>query len=678
MKKQKIILNGDGFMNGITKIVSVILLLAIILLGINIGFSVNSKNVIKNGLTDTVENLKTQTGAKSIDVNVYSGDTYFKINPTYSEYHAFLTVNVNNVKQKTENEWRSILMNGEENAETAYGYDNDDYAIYTRTLTVSYLRRVVPIFVTITDGYTSYCLYNDSYYSDPKMVKADVYSELWPSANGKTINTLIFIVVVLCFALAGLVYRLINRKKRIHEAGIRYYEAIKKEGISDIKANSDMSIQVGQKIAKDIKIRNFKESYEELYEIGKPIYEKKVKAVGSIAEGKGDSALDNILQEVNAAVGTEKIEKDKKRRVKKAGIVAGIAIIVALAVIIVVKMVVIPTNTYNEAVALKEAGNDEEAYNLFKSLGKFKDANDICNEFDYNDAIAYLEEGNYGRAYIALKNISGYADADTAAKSILEEYPQVEILTAQAGDEVTLGTYEQDNDSSNGAEPIEWTVLYNHEGVVYAVSKDILDAQQYNTANGDGSTLKQWLKEDFYKAAFADIGDGFINKVGLLSVDDVSENSVYANTEPEWTAYAMSKDPDRGYAGYMWWLDGEYFHGSGVVDVDMSVCTEQGYYSKNVCPVTDVCGVRPAITIDASGADIDYYLEDYDDINNSGKVTRTEADVKKETGKSSSSSGSNSGKKKGACSGGSVGCRSGFHPCHEMSDGYCNQCCKDN
>lgn len=26
---------------------------------------------------------------------------------------------------------------------------------------------------------------------------------------------------------------------------------------------------------------------------------------------------------------------------------------------------------------------------------------------------------------------------------------------------------------------------------------------------------------------------------------------------------------------------------------------------------------------------------------------------------------------------GSVGCRSGFHPCHPMSNGYCNQCCKD-
>jgi hypothetical protein len=47
-----------------------------------------------------------------------------------------------------------------------------------------------------------------------------------------------------------------------------------------------------------------------------------------------------------------------------------------------------------------------------------------------------------------------------------------------------------------------------------------------------------------------------------------------------------------------------------------------------------------------------------------------------EPSSSSSSSSSSSGSSSRACSGGSVGCRSGFHPCHEMSNGYCNQCCK--
>lgn len=44
---------------------------------------------------------------------------------------------------------------------------------------------------------------------------------------------------------------------------------------------------------------------------------------------------------------------------------------------------------------------------------------------------------------------------------------------------------------------------------------------------------------------------------------------------------------------------------------------------------------------------------------------------------SSSSNSSSSGRKTGSCSGGSVGCRAGFHPCHEMPNGFCNQCCKN-
>ncbi len=44
---------------------------------------------------------------------------------------------------------------------------------------------------------------------------------------------------------------------------------------------------------------------------------------------------------------------------------------------------------------------------------------------------------------------------------------------------------------------------------------------------------------------------------------------------------------------------------------------------------------------------------------------------------SSSTSSTSSSSKKKSCKGG-VGCRSGWHPCHPMSDGYCNQCCKNS
>ena len=51
----------------------------------------------------------------------------------------------------------------------------------------------------------------------------------------------------------------------------------------------------------------------------------------------------------------------------------------------------------------------------------------------------------------------------------------------QAGEQtfttVTFGTYEQDGNASNGAEPIEWYVLDEKDGKKLLVSKYILDAQ---------------------------------------------------------------------------------------------------------------------------------------------------------------------------------------------------------
>ncbi len=52
------------------------------------------------------------------------------------------------------------------------------------------------------------------------------------------------------------------------------------------------------------------------------------------------------------------------------------------------------------------------------------------------------------------------------------------------GDIVTFGHYEQDNDTTNGKEPIEWRVLdKNDEGQYLIISEKVLDVQPYNTTN---------------------------------------------------------------------------------------------------------------------------------------------------------------------------------------------------
>lgn len=555
------------------KMVSVLLAISIVLL---IAYAVPAnltKNSIINKLNPIIDELSSTPGANNVEVKVCAEPDAYSM-PWDLEFHAFLTVHFSHLGQLGDEKALEILNNGVELGETAYGYEwgDLDYAIYTRSVTDSVFGHTHPVFVTLTDGDKSYTIKEDRLFNKNVLHMGDVYSILQPSSSHQIMSIFILSTIVFLGLFAFIVYKKIEKKREIEKAQREEIEAAKKNETT----------------------------------IG----------------------LDHLLNEIDSEI---TLDKEIKRKAKKRRVllIASVSVAVAaLVVFSVIKLVVIPTNQYNQAVALRAAGNDAEAYAIFDSLGNFKDSKEICNHYDYMDALAYVDEGHTETAFYLLNNISGYAEADTKAAELLAEHPHFNILNASQGDEVILGKYEQDNNTSNGLEDIEWIVLKNENGVVYAVSKYILDAQVYNTHNGDGSTLKSWLKDDFYNAAFTDIPKGFVSKVGLLSRDDMSVYHSIANTKPEWTAYSKAQEPENHYyAGYSWWLDGEYFHGYGFADVDMAVVIESGSYSNNVSPVTGVNGVRPAIIINCTPNQIDYYSGDYSDIDNAGVTTRTEADV---------------------------------------------------
>lgn len=99
----------------------------------------------------------------------------------------------------------------------------------------------------------------------------------------------------------------------------------------------------------------------------------------------------------------------------------------------------------------------------------------------------------------------------------------------QVGDVVEFGSYEQDGDTSNGKEPIEWRVLAVEGNRAYVVSQKALDAHAFNADNNDGndwnsSELKAWLENDFASQAFAGNEVKEIDGTPtLLSVDEVSK-----------------------------------------------------------------------------------------------------------------------------------------------------------
>ena len=77
-----------------------------------------------------------------------------------------------------------------------------------------------------------------------------------------------------------------------------------------------------------------------------------------------------------------------------------------------------------------------------------------------------------------------------------------------AGDVITFGRYEQDNNRQNGSEPIEWLVLDVQNEKALLLSKYALDAKPYHDRYGsitwEDCSLREWLNGDFLNAAFSE------------------------------------------------------------------------------------------------------------------------------------------------------------------------------
>lgn len=160
----------------------------------------------------------------------------------------------------------------------------------------------------------------------------------------------------------------------------------------------------------------------------------------------------------------------------------------------------IETNKYNRAAELLESGNYDAAYSLLQEIGK----NDEIMSNKYDRAVASMDSGDYKTAYKILNGLN-YKDSESKLKIIEESDRWIEICPI--GRSFFFGLYEQDNDTSNGEERIEWVVLARTPIKILAVSKYVLDCQQYNTSYIDTtwetSSLRKWLNEEFLNNAFA-------------------------------------------------------------------------------------------------------------------------------------------------------------------------------
>lgn len=75
------------------------------------------------------------------------------------------------------------------------------------------------------------------------------------------------------------------------------------------------------------------------------------------------------------------------------------------------------------------------------------------------------------------------------------------------GDTIVFGSYEQDGNNSNGAEPVEWLVIDVDGDKLFVVSRYALDAKPFHTDRNKEHTwsdcsLRKWLNNEFFYDAF--------------------------------------------------------------------------------------------------------------------------------------------------------------------------------
>ena len=314
-------------------------------------------------------------------------------------------------------------------------------------------------------------------------------------------------------------------------------------------------------------------------------------------------------------------------------------------------------NSVYKAGLEKMQGNDisdyEEAIELFSKISEWNDATDKiaeckrkieeikdkaekeriekCNntikEDAYKNALLLYENGNIFEAYKSMLGLGEYKDCKKKASEFYKQYLLEQLNGAHIGSNIFFGTYEQDNDISNGKESIEWTVLAKDGNKLLIISKQGLDCQRYNETEDDvtwsSCTLRTWLNSTFVNEAFNNDEKGIIqptkvvadenpnfytpagsdttDKVFLLSLTEVNKyipNNSSRKCKP--TPYAVAQgafdEYDEGTGNCIWWLRTPGETPVRIVAVDsVGSIGIYGEWSTVLDPA-----VRPAIWIDIS------------------------------------------------------------------------------
>lgn len=194
---------------------------------------------------------------------------------------------------------------------------------------------------------------------------------------------------------------------------------------------------------------------------------------------------------------------------------------------------------YKKAELLVKNGSYEQASEVLASLGGYPDKLQLLNQCNYHKAKQYVNAKDYENAIKLYEKLGGYSDSSAQlwnaryayALNLVEKEQYSKALTLldklgngsdvqklkidtalkvlYNGENFTFGSYEQDGNTANGKEPINWIVM----GRVYdtstktsslcLISEKVLDVKSIGSSTWDNSSLRSWLNNEFYNTTFS-------------------------------------------------------------------------------------------------------------------------------------------------------------------------------
>lgn len=297
---------------------------------------------------------------------------------------------------------------------------------------------------------------------------------------------------------------------------------------------------------------------------------------------------------------------------------------------------------YNSALKIQTVQSEDNqlrAAKQFEELGTYKDSAERVQQCRDKAEETRTEEERIkaerekaekereAKAKKRNRNIAIILPSTTAICVVLALLCVYVIIPAIApvGSLIKYGKYEQDNDSSNGIEDIEWIILAKDDNKMLVISDKAIDCKPYHSSYGNTTweecSLRRWLNDTFVNEAFTteeqekilttnvtadanpdydtDAGNDTEDKVFLLSIEEANRYFKYdserqcVSTEYAKANGAYTYEID-GASNCFWWLRSQ----GGYSNKSASVVNSDGTVSKYGNAVDDNrdC-VRPAMWI---------------------------------------------------------------------------------